>query len=388
MRIAGVVCLLVGCSFDHGQFNGPRIDGDVTEIDSPLIDGPPGCQSFTTHLDTCTQLMPGDPLVLTGSNTYDTDTRVLTTENADVSLPSMVVTTTDGDYVVVFVSTFTMQAGASLRVTGATNDRPLGIVATDAVTIAGAIDLSKNGAGARDDSSCGTQVGKPGQDDNGGAGGGGGGAFAGAGGKGGNGDTDMGASTGGDAGIALTARPMHVMGGCDGGAGGDGATNTKGGAGDGGGAIFIASAVSISISGAGSINASGGGGAGGKGNGGGGGGGGSGGMIVLESKSISIAGKLAANGGGGGEGADGADGDPGDPGGLVSTRAAGGSAAAPEGADGGGGGAGNNAAGLAPTQLKKGGGGGGGGGVGFIAIGGSSPTTSGSVISPAFQPWP
>lgn len=387
MRFAGLVCLLVGCSFDHGQFNGPRIDGDVTMVDSPLIDGPPGCKTFSTHLDTCTQLLPGEPLSLTGMNTYDTDTLTLSTENLDIVLPASTIVTPAGSYVVVFVTSFTLGAGATLRVVGNSNDRPLGIVATEAVSIAGAIDLTSNGAGARDDANCGTQVGMPGQNDGGGGGGGGGGAFAAAGGKGGNGDTDTGASMGGDEGVAIAMRPTQVTGGCDGGAGGDGQTDTKGGAGDGGGAIFIASAVSITIPG--SINASGGGGTGGKGNGGGGGGGGSGGMIVLESKSVSIAGKLAANGGGGGEGADGADGDIGTTGALSAMRAAGGSGDAPEGADGGGGGAGANTAGLAPSQLKKGGGGGGGGGVGFIAIGPSAPlTTGGAVISPAYQAWP
>ena len=388
MRIAGVVCLLVGCSFDHGQFNGPRIDGAVDMIDSPAIDGPPGCESFTTHIDTCTQLMPGDPLVLSGTNSYDTDDLVLTTPGGDVMLPSSVIVTTSGNYVVAFVSTLTLNAGATLRVTGSDMDRPLGIVATGAVTIDGAIDVSNNGAGARNDAECGTSVGGAGADDIGGASGGGGGAFAGAGGKGGNGDSDTGTSLGGAAGTALASRPTHVLGGCDGGAGGDGNTNTDGGAGDGGGAIFIASAVSITINATGSINAGGGGGAGGKGNGGAGGGGGSGGMIVLESPMVKIAGKLAANGGGGGEGADGTDGKAGDPGALSAMRANGGAGSAGEGGDGGDGGAGANAAGTAATQFKKGGGGGGGGGVGFIAIGGSTPVTTGSVISPAFQAWP
>lgn len=390
MRLAGVVCLLVGCSFDHGQFNSPRVDGDVVVIDSPSIDGPPGCKTFSTHLDTCTQLVPGDPLTLTGANTYDTDTLTLSTPTMDVVLPNIEITNTDGGYVVVFVSSFTLQTGATLRVVGNTMDRPLGIVATEAVSIAGAIDLTANGAGARDDASCGKQVGQRGADDSGGGSGGGGGAFAGAGGKGGNGDSDGGASTGGDPGEAVTMRPAHVLGGCDGGPGGDGnAADTRGRAGDGGGAIFIASAVSITIPGAGSINAGGAGGAGGKGNGGGGGGGGSGGMIVLESRLVSIAGKLAANGGGGGEGADGADGDLGTTGALSTTRASGGSGNAPEGADGGTGGSSANPAGLAPAQLKKGGGGGGGGGVGFIAIGGSTPVTSGgAVVSPPYQAWP
>jgi hypothetical protein len=383
-----VVCLLVGCSFDHGQLNGPPRDGDVITFDSPLIDGPPGCQSFTTHIDTCTQLMPGAPLTLTGANTYDTDDLRLTTPALEVNLPSSVIVTPTGSYVVVYVSTFTLAAGATLRVKGSDMDRPLGIVATGAVTIDGAIDLANNGAGARDDIACGPLVGRPGVDDVGGASGGGGGAFAGAGGKGGNGDNDTGISLGANGGTAIAMRPPHVLGGCDGGAGGDGNNDSSGGGGDGGGAIFIASAVSITINPTGSINAGGGGGAGGKNNGGAGGGGGSGGMIVLESPMVTIGGKLAANGGGGGEGSDNNDGAPGNPGALSAMRAKGGAGGAGEGADGGDGGAGAMAAGTAPMQVKKGGGGGGGGGVGFIAIGGSTPVTTGSVISPAFEAWP
>jgi hypothetical protein len=385
MRLAGAVCLLIGCSFEHGQSNGTRLDSGMS-IDAPEIDGPPGCKSFSTHVDTCTQLIAGDPLTLSGANTYDTDELVLTTSNGKVTLPTRVITTSDGAIVVAFVSTLTLSAGATLRVDGNDTDRPLGIVATGAIVIEGAIDVSSNGAGARDDAQCGTSVGISGADDNGGGSGGGGGAFAGAGGNGGDGDNDTGTSNGGLGGTAR-ARPTHILGGCDGGPGGDGSANSKAEAGDGGGAIFLASADSILISG--TINAGGGGGKGGAGNGGGGGGGGSGGMIVLESPKITITGKLAANGGGGGEGADGSDGEPGNPGGLTTMRAGGGAGGAGEGGDGGSGGAVTNPSGTTATQFKKGGGGGGGGGAGFIGIGGSSLVTSGgTVISPAYQPWP
>lgn len=384
MRIAGVVCLLVGCSFDHGRIVGNDANAAT---DSTPIDGPPGCVTFSTHIDTCTQLMPGEPIALTGMNSYDTDELVLTTPSGPLVLPTRIITTPSGNIVVAFVSTFSLAANATLRVDGNGMDRPLGIVATGAITIDGAIDVSKNGAGARDDAQCGAQVGVSGADDNGGASGGGGGAFAGAGGGGGNGDNDNGTSLGGAAGAAIATRPMHVRGGCDGGPGGDGFAGNGGAAGDGGGAIFLASDVSITI--AGSINAGGGGGSSGPSNGGGGGGG-SGGMIVLESKMVSISGAIAANGGGGGEGGDGATrGNPGTSGGLSATRAAGGSDGAPDGADGGGGGAGATVAGVTPTQFRKGGGGGGGGGAGFIAIGPSAPVTAGAaVISPAFQAWP
>lgn len=386
MRLAGVVCLLVGCSFEHGQSN-TRSDSSMGIVDAPEIDGPPGCKSFSTHINTCTQLIAGNPLTLAGANTYDTDQLVLTTPNGNVTLPTRVITTTDGEIVVAFVASFTLSSGATLRVDGNDLDRPLGIVATGAISVEGAIDVSNNGAGARNDAQCGTQVGVSGADDSGGASGGGGAAFAGAGGKGGDGDSDGGASTGGAGGTPVATRPAHVRGGCDGGPGGDGFAENGGPAGDGGGAIFFASATSITIGG--SINAGGGGGGPGRSNGGGGGGG-AGGMIVLESGAVTISGKLAANGGGGGEGGDGSDaGSPGSPGELTTTRAAGGSGASSEGADGGTGGAAGNAAGLAPTQIKKGGGGGGGGGAGFIGIGGSSPVTSGTtVISPAYQAWP
>jgi hypothetical protein len=392
MRLAGVLGLLLSaCSFEHGQIMG---DGSVVDLDASdaRIDGPAGCTSFSTQIDTCSQLMPGSALQLDGSNTFDTDDFSLTTPNGNVDLPHTIVTTPDGDLVVVFVTTFDLLSGATLRVVGNSNDRPLGIVATGAVTISGLIDLSDNGAGARDDSACGAAlVGDAGQTDAGGGSGGGGGAFAGSGGGGGNGDKDMnadgGQSTGAAGGIALLARPMHVLGGCDGGHGGD-SGGSGGNAGDGGGAIFIASAAAITIATSGGINAGGGGGRGGTGNGGGGGGGGSGGMILLESNSVTINGKLGANGGGGGEGADGNDGADGTIGLLSTSRASGGSGNAGEGGDGAAGGANTNADGQSATQLKNGGGGGGGGGVGFIAIGSTTPITTGAIISPPYQAWP
>lgn len=356
-------------------------------IDAPELDGPPGCKSFSTHINTCTQLVAGDPLMLAGANTYDTDSLVLTTPNGNVTLPTRVITTTDGEIVVAFVTSLTLSSGATLRVEGNDFDRPLGIVATGAINVEGAIDVSNNGAGARNDAQCGAQVGVSGADDSGGASGGGGAAFAGAGGKGGDGDNDGGTSAGGASGTPVATRPPHVRGSCDGGPGGDGFAENGGPAGDGGGAVFLASAASITISG--SINAGGGGGGPGQSNGGGGGGG-AGGMIVLEADTVTISGTLAANGGGGAEGGDSSNaGNPGSPGALATTRAPGGSGAASEGADGGTGGAAGNAAGLAPTQFRKGGGGGGGGGAGFIGIGGSSLVTSGTtVISPAYQAWP
>lgn len=394
MRLAGVVCLLLSaCSFEHGQLGGVMRDGSVggdDAADARPIDSPDGCVSFSTQLDTCSQLMQGNPLDLSGTNTYNTDDFSLTTPAGPVDLPHTVVTTADGDLVVVFVSTLSLASGATLRVDATSMRRPLGIIATGAVTIGGLIDLTDNAAGARTDATCATLglKGLRGMDNNGGASGGGGGAFAGNGGHGSDGDSDGVGSTGANGGVAVTAKPAHVVGGCDGGGGGDGMSINGGRGGHGGGAILITSAVSITISTGGGINAGGGGGVAGNGNGGGGGGGGSGGMIVLESGSVTINGKLAANGGGGGEGADGNQGNNGTTGLLSTSRASGGSGNAGEGGDGAGGGAGTNADGQNATQLKKGGGGGGGGAVGFIAIGPATPTMSGATISPAYRAWP
>lgn len=389
-----VIGSLAACSFQHGALTGDGSTGDGPRDgrgpDTPLD----ACVSFSTHLDTCMPMvMPGSGLVLSGSNSYDTDTQVLTTPNGATSIANQIVTTTDGGIVVLLVSSFTVNSGATLRITGVNDRRAFGIVSYGHVQIDGLLDLSDAGAGSRADQTCSDLglKGHKGADDNGGGSGGGGGGFAGAGGGGCNGDKDMnsdgGQSTGAAGGNAATARPTHITGGCDGGGGGD-AAGKGGNGGHGGGAIFVASGNSITIGASGAINAGGSGGKGGLGNGGGGAGGGSGGMIVLESSSVSIFGKLAANGGGGGEGADGADGNDGATGSLSTSRASGGSAGAPEGGDGAGGGAGANAAGVTATQLKNGGGGGGGGGVGFIAIGPGTPVLNNATISPQFDVWP
>jgi len=353
-----------------------------------MIDTPDGytCESYASLFDTCTvgTTLTKSALTLTaGSWEYNTDSGTLTAPNGStVAVPHQIIGSLD----VVFVTSFTVDTNATLRLVGPNMDRGFGIAAEGAVAIRGVIDLSDNGAGARDDTPCDTLVGTKGQGNNGGGGGGGGGAFKGAGGNGSNGNSDgANESKGGGGGLAIATRPAIPLGGCDGGDGGDGMAS-GGVGGDGGGALYIASAVSITIENNGVIDAGGGGGAEGGDNGDGGGGGGSGGMIVLDSAMVRVAGIVVANGGGGGEGN--TNGNPGQPGQRSATRASGGSGGDTNGGNGAAGGAGIDFDGLSTTDVQTGGGGGGGGGVGFIAIKSVALNTMGAVISPSLETWP
>lgn len=128
----------------------------------------------------------------------------------------------------------------------------------------------------------------------GGTGGGGGAGYGGRGGQGGvNGIGGSGGPMSGDAAVSM------LVGGSGG--GGGGGANAFGG--HGGGAIQLITNGTLTLTGG--INA---GGCGGRGpnSGGGGGGAGAGGTIVLEGKTVRIAGALAVNGGAGGGGGNGA----------------------------------------------------------------------------------
>lgn len=385
MRLAALSCLLLtACGFEHGAIPG-IIDAPPTIKDTPLGEG--GCSSYSSLFDTCATMMGTSGITLTpGMWQYDTDTGRLSLGSSVMTPPNMTVNAAAGPIVIIFVSSFTVQQGATLRLVSPNMHRPFGIASTGPVQVDGVIDLSAAGAGARTDAQCGTQVGRPGVDNNGGGGGGGGGAFQGAGGHGSQGDADMGPVAGGAGGAGIGTRPASPIGGCDGGRGGNGNNTAGGPAGDGGGALYIASATSIAISGTGVIDAGGRGGFAGGNNGDGGGGGGSGGMIVLESKAVTIAGIVVANGGGGGEGN--TNGVAGQNGQRSTQPAAGGAGGDAAGGDGAPGGAGTMLDGVASNDLQNGGGGGGGGGVGFIAIGCPAPVTSGATISPAFSAWP
>jgi hypothetical protein len=386
MRVAWVACLLVGCNYDHGVPGGVVIDGGDPPIDM-RVDGPPGdgaCTSYSSLFDTCTTMMGTMGITLTpGTWDYNTDTHVFS-GSADITAMSTTIAGVD----MVFVSSFTVQAGAILRVThGTANRRGIGIASTGSVQIDGIIDLSAGGAGSRSDIQCGGLRGQPGEDRNGGAGGGGGAAFQAAGGGGSQGDADSGSqSNGGSGGTAITMRPSIPIGGCSGGRGG-GTSQTNGGdGGAGGGALYIASGTSITLGTAGILDAGGQGGYEGGNNADAGGGGGAGGMIVIESKVVTVSGVIVANGGGGGEGN--TNGNRGENGRRNATRAQGGSGGDGNGGDGGDGGAASALGGATTNDLRNGGGGGGGGAAGYIAIGSATLSLSPVAISPPHGSWP
>jgi len=133
--------------------------------------------------------------------------------------------------------------------------------------------------------------------------GGGGGAGFGTGGAAGGNATG---AAGGTAGTSYGNTRTYFGGGSPGGFGGgapDCLANEmgKGRGGAGGGAIQLSSAVEVTIEATGGVNVSGGGGTGGCGSlASAGGGGGSGGIVFLEAPTVTVLGKLAANGGAGG----------------------------------------------------------------------------------------
>jgi hypothetical protein len=377
-----LLSVVAGCSFSTSAppvIDDPLIDASIVDVMTTTIDA---CTTFSTQVNTC--IVPPNAnmaLALTGTNTYNTENHTLTNNGTIIPVATATVLTSTGTIDVIYVSSFSLAAGATLRAIG---PLPFAIVASGTVEIEGTISLVGPAAGSRTDAICLASTGAKGQNSNLGAGGGGGGAFQGDGGDGSNGNGDGTQTQGGDGGTKIAARPTGIMGGCDGGDGGE-AQGDGAAAGDGGGAILIAAGVSITISGTGVINVGGGGGQEGNANGRGGSGGGSGGMILLESAQVAVAGVLAANGGGGGEGnADGRDGEDGQP---SATPADGGTGGDPTGGNGADGAAGADLDGDTTNDVQNGGGGGGGGGAGFIAINCPAPAISG-VVSPMFAAWP
>src|ERR1041385_1579439 len=115
MRLAVIASFVAGCSFHHGELT--SVDGDGG-ADGRSSDGrPDACVSFSSHLDTCTEAVaPGGPLVLTGSNTYNTDDFSLDTPSGAVTVPHDVLTMSTGDQIVVIlVPSFSLSTGAQLR---------------------------------------------------------------------------------------------------------------------------------------------------------------------------------------------------------------------------------------------------------------------------------
>jgi hypothetical protein len=134
---------------------------------------------------------------------------------------------------------------------------------------------------------------------------GGGASYCGLGGKGGTNSAEMGAPPVAPTPAYGTPELVPLLPGS---AGGNGALTNNGG--NGGGALQLVAGTSFTLHSAGYINVGGDGGIfGGEGKDGAGGGG-SGGALLIESPTVTIDGKLAANGGGGGQG----NGDSGEPG--------------------------------------------------------------------------
>ena len=351
-------------------------------------DGGMAC-AWATHFDAC--LLPGvpaNPLTLTQPTKWTFDTRGTGTFGPSTPPPMTYVTKTlhqrngGPDVLVLYTSAFTLEAGATLDVTG---DKSLVIASDSTITIDGALDASSQTGGSAGPSKgpgasyagC-TTVGGSGGDGNGGGdgGGGGGGALGAGGGPGG----DVNGAPGGSAGAFMPV-PGFIRAGCAGGKGG----KTGGKGGEGGGAIELAARGSIVVTG--SINAGGGG--GGKGqNPSGGGGGGSGGVISFDSPSVMLApgAIIAANGGGGGGGLnDDSSAGAGNDAPLAATNAGGGTSETGQG--GGPGGASNPVGGGPGIGGNNGGGGGGGGSSGYVIVYAGSFVFAGAVVSPpATQP--
>ncbi|MFY0571887.1 putative metal-binding motif-containing protein [Archangium lansingense] len=220
------------------------------------------------------------------------------------------------------------------------------------------------------------------------------------------GANDDGSATGGTKGSLLPGGFTPLVGGCQGGSGGNPAGTVAGVGGNGGGALQISVAGTLTLRGVVTVS-----GAGGKGGGrppapatppsnsaAGGGGGGSGGLLVLEADDLVVdpSARITANGGAGGEGAGsrGSNYYPGSSGANGSTdsavQALGGHGAADDGGAGGVGGAGSSSPGngVSGSGSQGGGGGGGGGAAGRILLRGVTSCAAipaGAIISPPYD---
>ncbi len=329
---------------------------DALEIDAL----PAGCYGGFVTVCPDAPITGNTQVTVTFPTTLNTTTSTLC---APYHLPDG---TSDSKYCVIAAKTVTINLAGRWNVTGA---RPLIVIATNQLDVAGTIDAASHLGGVSgpgtDAAAC-IPGGLPNGDE-----GGPGGSFGTIGGA------------GGGVGLAPTVPPapatpipLTLRGGCPGRAGSGGNAGTFG---RGGGAVYlIADALSIT----GTVNASG---AGGRGAGlsAGGGGGGSGGMIVLDAPAITIGNgaRIFANGGGGGEGGGGANGghDGADSSAPATVGLGGGDNA------GGGGDGGDGAANGTPAEKgnnEDDSGGGGGGGAGVIRVF-PSQQLGGSISPPA-----
>ncbi len=320
-----------GTTADDGDAPRDVVDGaasiDGAAVADAALDAPPGAFCGGTFAHVCIASAPTVVVNLNG--------QAIDTDGTAICTPLVGGSTIDACVV----------AGMSVQINGtvrATGSRPLVLLSSGTVLIAGTLDLSGGGANSNP-SACGP-AGNGGQ-----LAGGAGGSYASTGGAGGRGTVSM---ANPDPALPLTT--LH--GGCN---GGDGSQSTAAGGGAGGAVDLIGMQIAVG----GSINASGAGGQGGA-IAQGGAGGGSGGLVVLDSVSINVSGSVIAQGGGGGAG-----------GGTVGSGKSGEDpttvgVAAPGGTEGSGGGSGGSGgvagAGQDGAASVSFGAGGGGGSTGFV----------------------
>ena len=354
VTLVALVALVAACSFRPGAASGDAAihDGAVDSFGDARRDAVGAldtCLGAFEHVcvgtPTVAATLPGGPL--------DTDSSNLCVGYSIASqIPVCVIAGTS----------ITAASGVTTVVRGS---RPLILLSTGTITIAGTLDLSSTRTGSQgagsDPVACAAQMVAP--TASGGTGGGGaGGSFGGIGGDGEKGGDS--AALGGKA-PAADGSTERLRGGCPGYAG---AGTTGGAGGHGGGAVYVLATGNVTVSG--TINASGAGGGAGTMPGGGGAGGGTGGLLAFEANFITVMGsaKIFANGGGGGESANNTtNGNPGNEAPAPGTAGAGGSGGNSDGGNGG-----DGTAGMARNAMpghagqNTGGGGGGGGGAGLI----------------------
>lgn len=277
---------------------------DDTAVTTPPIDAR---QCFGVGLlKLCLSAAPtGDKTLSTAINT---DTGPCTQVIGQTGSPTMA-----PDLCVIASKTITVQGSVTVQ-----GSRALVLIAAETIVVSGGATLDASSTAHTNPRRVGPGANlgvctAPGAADNagGGAGGGAGGSLATKGGDGGRGNLNApggpkNASQGGKAG-ATQAAPTLLRGGCNGGKGGDSQiiNNVGNGAagGKGGGAVYLIAGTSITVTG--DVFASGAGGDATNNNAGGeqgGGGGGTGGMIGFDAPTVTINGRVVANGGAGGGG--------------------------------------------------------------------------------------
>src|SRR3954471_13370823 len=129
-------------------------------VDAAMIDG---CTSFSSIINTCAVGGFGPGVSIAGNKQYNTNTHVLSDDPGGGN-PTTPMFREDlingGEVTLLVVASVSISGGNHLRVTGT---RAFGIVASSSVTLAGDIDASNGGAGARTAAACGTSAGGAGK---------------------------------------------------------------------------------------------------------------------------------------------------------------------------------------------------------------------------------